>query len=110
MKPQARVGDLSCGHMIGMFYFPPVPLTEGSSDTFVGGLPACRIGDSALMHYAMIGGVVPFPWFKHTAKALTGSMTTLIDGKPAFRVGDSYDCGDIQCQGYTQTLGGDADL
>lgn len=110
MKPQARIGDLSCGHWIGMFYFPPVPLLQGSLDTFVCGLPASRVGDKAQLHIAFIGGVVPFPRFKHTPMALTGSMTTLINGRPAFRIGDKYDCGDIQCMGCPMDLVGDADL
>ena len=110
MKMQARIGDMSSGHWIGAFYFPPVPLTEGSPDTFACGLPASRVGDSAAPHIAFIGGVVPFPPFKHTPKALTGSATTFINGRPAFRAGDKYDCGDIQLGGCPQVLVGDADL
>lgn len=98
--PQARVGDNSVGHWVGIFYFPPTPLIEGSPDTFSCCISASRVGDKAKMHFAFIFGAVPFPMFKHDGrKASTGSTTKFINNKQAFRVADMYDCGDRHAQG-----------
>lgn len=103
--PQARVGDLSAGHWVGIFYFPPTALIEGSPDTFSCCKSASRVGDKAAMHFAYIYGVVPFPAFKHDGrKAATGASCKYINYKKAFRVGDVYDCGDTQAQGCDQDI------
>ena len=90
--PQARVGDLSTGHWVGIYYFPPTPLIQGSPDTISCGSPASRVGDRGMMHFAFIYGIVPFPAFQHAKSASTGSSTTFINGKKAFRVGEMYNC------------------
>jgi len=104
--PQARIGDISQGHWIGIFYFPPTPLIEGSPDTLSCCLPASRVGDAAYPHFAFIFGVIPFPFFIHSLKAVTGDPTVFINYKNAFRVGDMYDCGDVQALGCVTNLKG----
>jgi uncharacterized Zn-binding protein involved in type VI secretion len=97
--PQARVGDISMGHWIGPFFFPPVPLVTGSPRTRSDGLPCCRVSDQAAPHFGLLFGVVPVPATLHTPIAMTGATRTTIDGMPAFRVGDLYTCGDIHAIG-----------
>ena len=104
LQPQARIGDKSLGHWIGIFYFPPCTLTEGSPDTFSCCIPASRVGDAATKHFAFIFGIVPLPAFYHEPKASTGDPKVLINYKQAFRVGDSYNCGDTQAQGCETNL------
>jgi len=107
MPPQARIGDMSMGHWIGIFYFPPTPLIQGSHDTTSCCIPASRVGDQAATHFAFIFGVVPFPVFQHAArKAATGAPCRFINNLPAFRVGDVYDCGDTQAMGCVLDLVG----
>ena len=105
--PQARIGDYSEGHWIGIFYFPPVPLTTGSPDTFSCGISASRVTDKAKMHFAWIFGVVPFPFMYHNPEASVGAPTTFINDLASFRVGDSYDCGDTQAEGCPEHMVGD---
>ncbi len=62
--PQARVGDLSQGHWIGIFYFPPTALNAGASSSFSSGPAMSRVGDTADTHFAFIYGIVPFPLVK----------------------------------------------
>jgi len=102
--PQARIGDMSMGHWVGVFYFPPTPLIEGSPDTFSCCIPASRVGDAGAMHFAFMFGVVPFPAFQHKKKASTGAPCNFINNKAAFRVGDMYDCGDQQAVGCPEHL------
>lgn len=103
-KHQSRITDKSKGHWIGIFYFPPCTLIEGSPDTYSCCLNASRVGDKATTHIAFIGGRVPLPAYKHNPKASTGAPCKLINYKKAFRVGDSYDCGDIQDEGCEKEL------
>jgi len=99
MPFQARLGDYSMGHWIGIFYFPPKPLIEASNDTFACFKRASRVGDKAEEHFAWIYGIIPFPFFKHQPVAATGDPIVYINSKQAFRIMDSYSCGDIQAQG-----------
>lgn len=101
---QARIGDMSLGHWIGIFYFPPCTLIEGSPDTFSCCINASRVGDAATTHMAYIGGVVPFPMFTHDPVAATGAPCKFINDIPAFRVDDMYDCGDTQAQGCEEEM------
>lgn len=97
---QSRIGDYSRGHWVGIFYFPPKPITQGSPDTFSGGINAARVLDAAEDHFSFIGGMIPFPMFIHAGRqCLTGAVNTFINGRKAFRVGDMYNCGDVQDQG-----------
>ena len=98
-QPQSRIGDMSLGHWVGIFYFPPTPLIEGSPDTFSCCIPASRVGDKAATHMAFIYGIIPLPAYTHDPEASTGAPCKFINHKAAFRVADSYDCGDTQAVG-----------
>jgi uncharacterized Zn-binding protein involved in type VI secretion len=104
--PQSRIGDMSMGHWISIFYFPPTPLIEGSPDTFACCIAASRVGDAANRHFAWVFGFVPLPAYYHEPKASTGSTTKFINNKPAFRVMDRYSCGDSQAQGCERVMVG----
>lgn len=79
-KAAARLGDM---HLCPKSEPGPVPhiggpLIKGSPNVFIGGMPAARVGDTAIC----IGP---------PDKASAGSSTVLINGKAAARMGDS--CG-----------------
>jgi len=103
-NPQARIGDMSMGHWIGIFYFPPTPLVEGSPVTFSCCIPASRVGDAAAEHFGWIFGIIPIPANKHTPTASTGAPCNFINFLPAFRVADNYACGDTQAVGCPEHL------
>jgi len=105
--PQARIGDMSMGHWVGPFYFPPTPLIEGSPDTFSCCIPASRVTDAAAPHIGWLFGVIPIPAVIHYPKAATGAPCTFINELAAFRVEDEYDCGDIQAEGCPEHLVGE---
>jgi len=104
LQPQARIGDKTLGHWVGIFYYPPTALIEGSPDTFSCCLPASRVGDAAAEHFAWILGIVPLPALKHKPTAAIGDPVVLINYRQAFRVGDTYDCGDTQAEGCVTNL------
>ena len=60
--------------------------TSGSSDVFINGHSAVRVGDSVMSHP---GG---FPHNKPPVM-VTGSSTVFVNGKPLCRAGDSAECG-----------------
>ncbi len=106
-KPQSRIGDLSSGHWVGPYWFPPTPLVTGSVDTFSCYKQSCRITDVAEPHFAWLFGVIPLPFVIHVPTAVSGSTTKLINHLSAFRMGDDYDCGDTQLEGCILELVGD---
>lgn len=77
-----RKGDLCTGHDA----CSPVPLAEGSSNVFINGQPAGRVGDHYSAH-----GCPAHPG--HQDVIATGSSTVFINGKPAARVGDAVSIG-----------------
>ena len=76
-KPAARLGDMHICPKVEPGPVPHVggPILEGSTDVFINGLPAARVGDAELC-------VGP------TDKISSGSATVFINGKPAARMGD----------------------
>ena len=77
----SRLGDMCTGHGA----YPPRASTGGSSDVFINGIPAHRVGDSWTTHCDPSGC--------HGGTTSGGSSTVYINGKAAARVGDSVDCG-----------------
>ena len=79
MPPAARVNDM---HVCPMTSPGPVPhvggpiLPAGEPTVLIAGMPAARVGDSALC-------------FGPTDSIVAGSSTVLIGGMPAARMGDS---------------------
>ncbi len=89
----ARLGDMCSGHGC----FPPRPAISASSDTFIDGIPALRVGDKYDQHTCST---------THDGAVLVGSSTTFINGSMAARVGDSLDCGSTIAVGSPSTFMG----
>lgn len=68
--------------------YPGTTVIEGSSNVFINGRPAARVGDSAGTHC----NTQP-PYDCHSRSVAVGSSTVFINGRPAARVGDSLSCG-----------------
>lgn len=87
MPAATRVEDISTGHDC----HPPVNALEGSSNVFINGKPAHRVGDEWQPHSC--GGS------PHIPTSVEGSSTVFINGKPAVRIGDASDCGQLSAEG-----------
>lgn len=86
MPNAARKGDNASGHDC----MPPTTILSGSSDVFINGQPAARVGDSAGVH------TCPCPKMPHGVHGREideGAPTVFINGLPAARMGDAIDCG-----------------
>lgn len=88
MPALTRVGDLNTGHDA----CPPVDLASGSSNVFVNGKAAGRVGDPYNPH----GCQVHAP---HSGVIASGSGSVFINGIPAGRIGDSVSCGGSVAEG-----------
>ncbi|WP_150526776.1 PAAR domain-containing protein [Roseibium sediminis] len=99
MPKAARLGDIGAGHGC----FPPTPAIAGSSDTFINGRPAVRLGDAFVPH-----GCPNCP--PHPRSLSAGSATVFINGKKAGRVGDAIGCGGSVSTGSGDTLIGDVGM
>lgn len=82
MPKATRLGDADTGHD----NCPKTALNTASSDVFINGKGAGRLGDSYVPH----GCVIHPP---HSGTVSSGSSTVFINGRPAARVGDSVSCG-----------------
>ena len=87
----ARLGDMCTGHDC----FPPRAAISASSDTFIDGIPALRVGDKYEEHCCVTC---------HDGTVIGGSGTTFINGLPAARVGDPLDCGSFIASGSSSTF------
>lgn len=90
-----RQGDLNTGHDS----CPPVPLATGSSNVFIEGKPAGRVGDTYAAH-----GCDDHP--SHVGSISTGAPHVFINGKAVGRIGDSVSCGGTVAQGSSTVLCG----
>ncbi len=97
---KSRITDMTMGHWIGPFYFPPTFLITGSLNEMTGFLPSAKMLDIAFPHMGFFLGIVPIPPLMHTPIALIGAKTKFINGLPSFRMLDFYHCGDIQLTGW----------
>ena len=97
MAKAARKGDVCSGHGC----FPPTPVTSGSGDVFINGIPAARVDDSAAAHGC---GKCP----PHGRSIAAGSSSVFINGLPAARVGDAISCGGNVAVGSGNVFIGDA--
>lgn len=88
-----RVGDICTGHGC----FPPRSVIAGSTDVFVEGISAIRIGD---------------PWESHTCVSThdgvqaSGSSTVFVNGVPLARIGDVVSCGSSAATGSDTVFAG----
>jgi PAAR repeat protein len=88
MSKATRLGDLNTGHDA----CTPVPLVTASTNVFINGKGAGRVGDSYASH-----GCVDHP--NHSGTISAGSSTVFINSRPAARVGDAVSCGGSTAQG-----------
>lgn len=88
-QPMARIGDTSSPDACGA---PPTVIISGSSNVFINGLGAARVGDSFAPHAC--AEALP-----HPVIALKGSSTVYINGRLAYRMGDPTNCGAICATG-----------
>lgn len=88
MPQVTRLGDVDTGHDL----CPPSPLVGASSNVFINGRGAGRVGDPYAPH-----GCIDHP--PHVGTIASGSSTVSINGRPAGRVGDSVSCGGSVAQG-----------
>ena len=93
MPGAARRGDP------GAFHCSPWTIASASSDVFINGRGAARIGDKTSLHLRPAGRkCVP-----HTAAITQGAATVRINGQPAARIGS-------QLAGCTRVTGGSSDV
>ena len=95
--PAARVGDMHTCPIVSPG-FPPIPhvggpITTGSPNVLIGGMPAARVGDTAMC-------APPAP----ADTIVTGSPTVLINGRGATRMGDSTAHGGVIVQGNSTVI------
>lgn len=96
MPAITRVGDANTGHDA----CPPTTLASGSSNVFVEGKPAGRVGDPYVAH-----GCKDHP--SHVGTIASGSANVFINKKPAARVGDPVSCGGCVAEGASKVSVGD---
>ena len=91
MPGAVRETDVCTGHGC----FSPRPAIQGSTDTFVNGLPQHRLADQWGSHCC--AGC-------HGGVAVAGSPDTFVNGLQAERVGDPVDCGSSMASGSPDTF------
>lgn len=86
-KAATRLGDVCTGHDC----WGPRVNVEASTDVFINGLGAHRVGDQWETHCC--GPAC------HDSVTAAGSTKVFINGKPAARLGDAIECGSVIAQG-----------
>lgn len=96
MPAAHRLTDSNTGHDA----CPAVALASASTDVYINGLGASRVGDSYNAH-----GCDDHP--SHVGTLSSGSSTVYINGLAAGRVGDSVSCGGTAADGSSDVyIGG----
>ena len=97
MPPAARLGDMHTCPMVDPGPKPHVggPILSGEPTVLIGGLPAARVGDSAVC-------------MGPPDTIAQGAVTVLIGYKPAARMGDMTAHGGVIVAGCPTVLIGDA--
>lgn len=88
MSQATRLGDKDTGHDA----CPPTALVTASSDVFINGRGAARVGDIYAPHGCHVHA-------SHSGAIASGSSSVFTNGKPAARVGDSVSCGGAAAEG-----------
>jgi uncharacterized Zn-binding protein involved in type VI secretion len=91
--PVVRLGDSCSGHDS----YSPRPSVSGSTNIFVNGIPAHRMGDAWDTHCAVSC---------HTGNAIAGSPTVFANSIPLCRIGDAIDCGSTMVTGSPNVFSG----
>lgn len=99
MPKAARLTDTGSGHEC----FPPSPVSAGSPDVIINGLPAARVGDTLAPHACSCGG----GHGTHSRAIASGSSSVIINGKQAARTGDGISCGGVIISGSGDVIIGD---
>ncbi len=93
MSNATRLGDLDTGHDA----CPPTALVSASSNVFINGRGAGRVGDSYAAH-----GCINHP--SHSGVIASGSSSVFINGKAAGRIGDAVSCGGSVAEGSSNVF------
>ena len=92
MPGAVRLGDTSCGHGC----FPGRANTSASTNVFINGRGAHRVGDSWATHCC--GPVC------HGGSLSAGSPNVFVNGRALGRIGDPISCGDTCCTGSPNVI------
>lgn len=93
MSNATRLGDLDTGHDA----CPPTALISASTNVFINGKGAGRVGDSYATH-----GCVNHP--SHSGVIASGSSSVFINGRAAGRIGDAVSCGGSVAEGSSNVF------
>lgn len=93
MSNATRLGDLDTGHDA----CPPTALISASTNVFINGKGAGRVGDSYAAH-----GCVNHP--SHSGVIASGSSSVFINGRAAGRIGDAVSCGGSVAEGSSNVF------
>ena len=93
MSNATRLGDLDTGHDA----CPPTALNSASTNVFINGKGAGRVGDSYVAH-----GCVKHP--SHSGVIASGSSSVFINGRAAGRIGDAVSCGGSVAEGSSNVF------
>lgn len=94
MSAVCRLNDLCTGHGA----FPPRPNIAASSDVFVNGRGAHRVGDAWAVHCD--------PDTCHGSVLAAGSRTVYVNGRQLGRIGDAVACGSRVATGSADVFAG----
>ncbi len=93
MPNATRLGDKDTGHDA----CPPTALVTASSNVFINGRGAGRLGDTYAAHGCDVHG-------SHQGAVSSGSSSVFINGKAAARVGDGVSCGGSVAEGSPNVI------
>lgn len=93
MSNATRLGDLDTGHDACL----PTALVTASSNVFINGRGAGRVGDSYAAH-----GCINHP--SHSGVIASGSSSVFINGRAAGRIGDAVSCGGSVAEGSSNVF------
>ena len=93
MSNATRLWDLDTGHDA----CPPTALVSASTNVFINGKGAGRVGDSYAAH-----GCVNHP--SHSGVIASGSSSVFINGRAAGRIGDAVSCGGSVAEGSSNVF------
>ena len=93
MSNATRLGDLDTGQDA----CPHTALVSASTNVFINGKGAGRVGDSYAAH-----GCVNHP--SHSGVIASGSSSVFINGRAAGRIGDAVSCGGSVAEGSSNVF------
>jgi uncharacterized Zn-binding protein involved in type VI secretion len=94
MAAVAKDGSICSGH--GCWY--PRTNTDSSSDVFIEGAGAVRVGDGYDIHICDEDA--------HPGTVESGSGSVFVNGQPLARIGDSINCGSVIAEGADTVFAG----